>query len=109
MAYRYGNLSLIYASPQRTIWSYKTDDTLPQVLAAGYFTKAGMQRGDRIEVSCAGEAEATLAVLEPRKDKVRTVVLACHDPDDTLDIVPRKRPERKQAPAAEVQEEAAEA
>lgn len=98
MAFRYQNLGLIIAG-RINLWAYKTDDDLVEVTKTGYFVQAALNPGDRIEVSAKDEAQATLGVLEPRKGKARVAVLACYDPEDTLDT--RKKPERKVASTGE--------
>lgn len=110
MAFDYRNLGLATPSGRITIWSYSTViDDLADVAKTGYFQQAEMKAGDRIEVSAKGDAQATLAVIPPRKDgKIQTRVLACYDPLDSLDRLPMKRrPEKKAAPEEEPVAEAA--
>lgn len=88
---------------ERAHYQHRTDDDIVDVLKTGYFQVSTLKRGDRIEVSAKGGAEATLAVIDPAKDgKVKTWPLACYDPLDSLDRIPmKKRPEKKMAPEEE--------
>lgn len=88
---------------ENTSWAYRTADDLAEVCKTGYFSHAEMRPGDRIEVSAKGDAQATLAVIPPRKDgKIQTRVLCAYDPLGSLDRLPaNRRPEKKMAPEDE--------
>jgi hypothetical protein len=106
MPFDYRNLGLATPSGRITHWAYSTTDDLADVCKTGYFQHAEMRLGDRIEVSAKGDAQATLAVISPDKGRIRTRVLACYDPLDSLDRLPAKRrPEKKAAPEEEPQQE----
>lgn len=79
MAFMHSQLGLV-AVGRITIWSYKTDDPLAEVVRSGYFVNDDVRPGDRIEVSVGnGDVQATLAVLARKADKIRVAIMAVHD------------------------------